>query len=137
MSAVRIHTPGGHGRAVVLLVVGSLFVGSACSGGPSRDITTGVEGMISAGPTCPVERQGQPCPPSPVQAQVEVLAADGRRSAQAASDAGGRFSVLVAPGRYTLHVALAGSFPVCPDTAVTVPDEGTVTRDIVCDSGIR
>jgi hypothetical protein len=138
MSAPRIRKPGSHhGAIVVLLVVGSLFTVNACSSGPSRDVTTGVQGTISAGPTCPVEREGQPCPPSPVEAHIDVIASDGRRSAQAASDADGRFSVLVVPGRYTLHVSGTGPFPVCPDTAVAVPDEGTVTRDIVCDSGIR
>ncbi len=134
---MEVRTPGRCVRVAVPLLVGSLFIGTACSGGPSHDITTGVEGTVSAGPTCPVEREGQPCPPLPVQAQVNVIAPDGRRSAQAASDADGRFSVLVAPGHYTLHVSIARSFPVCPDTAVTVPDEGTVTSDIVCDTGIR
>jgi hypothetical protein len=138
MSALEVRMPGGFVRlAVLLLVVGSLFVGTACSRGVHRNITTGVEGTITAGPTCPVEREGQPCSPSPVQVQIEVLAAGGRLSAQAASDADGRFSVLVAPGRYTLHVSGTKPFPVCPDTAVTVPDEGTVTSDIVCDTGIR
>jgi acetyl esterase/lipase len=137
MGTAAICTLGRRSRAA-LLVVGWLFIGCACAVGPSRDLTTGVEGTVSAGPTCPVEREGQPCPPSPVAAaRVDVLAADGRRSAQAATDARGQFSLLVAPGRYTLHVALAGPFPACPDTAVTVPDEGTVTSDVVCDSGIR
>ena len=137
MSIDPIRMFGRHHRTAIVLIAGSLFIGSACSSGPSRDITTGVEGTISAGPTCPVEREGTPCPASPIQAQIDVLAADGKRSAQTVSDADGRFSVRVAPGRYTLHVALATAFPRCPDTAVTLPDDGTVGADIVCDTGIR
>jgi hypothetical protein len=138
MSTLRIRTPGRHRRALVLLLVlGLVVIGSACSRRASHTITTGVEGTISAGPTCPVEHEGQPCAPSPVQAQVTVLATDGRTTAHAASDAKGRFRVSVPPGSYTLHVAVPGPFPACPDTAITVPGEATVTSDILCDTGIR
>jgi hypothetical protein len=44
---------------------------------------TGVRGRVTAGPTCPVERPDQPCPPNPVHGRVDVLDAAGRTVADA------------------------------------------------------
>lgn len=98
--------------------------------------TTGVAGRVTAGPTCPVERPDQPCPPAPVNATVEALDGSGRSVARTATDDQGAFTLPLPPGAYTLRVIHDGPFPRCPDTPVTVTD-GETHVDIDCDSGIR
>lgn len=98
----------------------------------------GVEGTVSASPTCPVERADQPCPPRPVQTEVRVVRADGSVAAQASSGADGRFRVEVSPGRYRLEA----DYPSGPGRGCTpvdiVVEAGRFTQaDIDCDIGIR
>lgn len=94
-------------------------------------------GLITAGPTCPVERPNQPCPPRPVTAEVDARTGDGRTAAATHSDGAGRYALTVAPGTYTLVVVTGSTYPRCPNTTVTVQG-GTPTRhDISCDTGIR
>ncbi len=104
---------------------------------PSPPPGTGVYGYVTAGPTCPVERPDQPCPPRPVTAEVDALDASSALVAKGQSDAAGRYSLSLAAGSYTLTVSSGMTFPRCPAIAVTV-HAGTPTRaDISCDTGIR
>jgi hypothetical protein len=99
---------------------------------------TGVRGRVTAGPTCPVERPDEPCPPSPVQGRrVDALDAAGRTAGGATTDEAGDYSILLPPGDYTLRVVIDGPFPQCPETAVTVTPGPPVTTDVECDTGIR
>jgi len=98
---------------------------------------TGVAGRVTAGPTCPVERSDQPCPPNPVAGRVEAIDAAGHTAGSAPTDSVGRYAIRLGPGNYTLRVAIAEMFPVCPETAVSVPAGPVVTVDIGCDTGIR
>src|SRR5438552_3559846 len=89
----------GHGDDVEIANVGLLAVGalvlSACgartglttTGGPATGVVTG---RVTAGPTCPVERVGHPCPPRPVVADVQARAA-GRVVASTRSRADGTY----------------------------------------------
>src|SRR5205814_1656827 len=38
---------------------------------------SGVEGRVTAGPTCPVQRADQPCPDKPVETTLRLLRQDG------------------------------------------------------------
>ena len=98
---------------------------------------TGVRGRVTAGPTCPVERPDQPCPPNPVHGRVDVLDATGRTVADATTDDEGRYAISLPSGQYTLRVLSDGPFPRCPDTAVSVTEASPVTSNIDCDTGIR
>lgn len=98
---------------------------------------TGVHGRVRAGPTCPVERPDQPCPPNPVAGRVDAINAAGRTAGVATTDAVGRYAIALAPGDYTLRVLTEGMFPTCPDTAVLVALGPPLTVDIGCDTGIR
>ncbi len=99
----------------------------------SRD--TGIEGRITIGPSTPVARAGEPNT-RPYQATIAVLDADGREVTRFATDADGRFRVLLAPGTYRLRPEARGPFPRGSET-VTVT-AGTLTHvDIGFDSGIR
>jgi hypothetical protein len=98
---------------------------------------TGVYGLVLAGPTCPVERVGQPCPPQRVAAPVDGRNAAGHTVARTHSDQAGRYRLALAPGRYTLVVVTGGLFPRCPATPVTVLPGPPLRQDIGCDTGIR
>lgn len=89
------------------------------------------------GPTCPIKKPGQLCPPRPVSAGIDPQNARGIIVASTRSDSYGRYSFDLAPGSYTLVVDLSSGFPRCPDTPMPVP-RGMVTRvDGSCDAGIR
>ncbi|HMC71479.1 MAG TPA: carboxypeptidase-like regulatory domain-containing protein [Mycobacteriales bacterium] len=98
---------------------------------------TGVEGLVTAAPTCPVQRPGQSCPPAPVAGTVQAVDATGQLVASAATDGNGAYSLHVPGGSYTLHVNHDGQYPRCPDVPVTVSDGSMTKADIDCDTGIR
>ena len=102
-----------------------------------RPSGTGVYGIVTAGPTCPVERVGQPCPPRPVAAEVDVRNAAGNTVASTHTDSAGRYAVSVSPGSYELLVITGTMFPRCPSSSVTVTSGSPVRTDISCDTGIR
>jgi len=100
---------------------------------------TGVVGLVAAGPTCPVERAGRPCPPNPLP-RVRVLAvgADRRAVAEAVTDADGRFGFELPTGTFMIRVIQSGVLPRCPELSVDVgSDPRPRTVEIDCDTGIR
>jgi hypothetical protein len=102
-----------------------------------RPSGTGVYGLVTAGPTCPVQRVGQSCPPRPVVAEIDVRAPDGETVASTHTDSSGRYAVSVTPGAYTLVARTPTTFPRCPSHVITVR-AGTPQRiDVSCDTGIR
>ena len=98
---------------------------------------TGIYGIVTAGPTCPVERVGQPCPPRPVGGEVEVRNVRGQTVASTHTDSLGRYSLSLKPGRYALAVLIGSVFPRCPSKAVAVTSAVLLRADISCDTGIR
>jgi hypothetical protein len=97
----------------------------------------GVRGQITAGPTCPVERVGQPCPPQPVKAAVTASDSAGAIVGTTRTLPDGRYALALAPGRYTLTADPGNVFPRCPPTLITVPAGAPVEVNIICDTGIR
>ena len=98
---------------------------------------SGVVGRLTAGPTCPVARSDQPCPPNPVVARVEAVDPTGNVAGMTTTDDAGRYAIHLAPGSYTLHVGIDGPFPRCPESGVTVAPGPPITVNIDCDTGIR
>jgi hypothetical protein len=113
--------------AVVFVVV------TAVAGSSTRGT---VVATIDAGPTCPVERVGHPCPPEPVTARVEARDLHGRLAGSTRSDARGRFSLKLARGTFNLRV-LTGVLPRCPLVTVRVRAGKTMRTAVHCDTGIR
>ncbi|MEP6659265.1 MAG: hypothetical protein ABJD24_05040 [Acidimicrobiales bacterium] len=103
----------------------------------SPPANTGAYGYVTAGPTCPVERAEQPCPPRPVTAQIEARDSAGSLVATGPTDAAGRFSLSLRPGYYTLTVSTGAIYPRCPTVDVAVADGVPTRADISCDTGIR
>ena len=98
---------------------------------------TGVYGYVAAGPTCPVERPDQPCPPRPVSARIEARDAQGATVESTQSDAEGRYALDLVAGDYTLVVVAPSAWPRCPDTPAAVRAGSATRTDISCDTGIR
>src|SRR6059036_1847781 len=111
-------------RLRVWLVAGAAVL--ACtSTAPSP--TTGLTGVVTRGPVTPVCRVDVPCD-APFSARFNVQKS-GQRAAQFESDASGRFTVMLAPGSYT--VVPNADAPIISPTlqvkTVSVLDNGTLT----------
>jgi hypothetical protein len=96
-----------------------------------------LHGIVMRGPIAPVCRMGMPCE-EPAVGAVLVFSLDGRVAARARVGAGGRYSVRLAPGTYTVRQAPLPriGFGIRPDRARMV--RGASTRvDFFIDTGIR
>jgi len=111
-----------------ILAVLAIIAAASCGG--STDASAVIEGVVLAGPQCPVMQQGQPCPDEPIPAEVSA----GRYSARAGADGG--FSLEVAPGTYEV-TATSERAMSCDPQRVTVAPQATTTITISCDTGIR
>jgi hypothetical protein len=98
--------------------------------------SSAIEGTITEGPTCPVERVGHPCSPAPVSATVEVIDAAHRIAGTTTSTAEGHFLLQVAPGHYTV-VIVTRTLPRCPTTPAHVQPDMRAEVRVACDTGIR
>ena len=101
------------GLALALVGCASITVsGSGAAGTTTPGTgTSGTQGTLAgdvvAGPTCPVERAEDPCPPKAVpNREVEILGANNAVVATAMTDSKGHFSVALAPGSYTVSVPI-------------------------------
>ena len=98
---------------------------------------TGIEGMVTIGPTCPVERIDSPCPDRPYEATIVVLDSGRHLVAEARSDAQGTFRVPLPPGTYTLSPQSLAALPYAAEQTVTVSPGRFASVHIQFDSGIR
>ena len=124
---------------VLLVTVASVLL-AACGtrtepSTPSSPPTGVVTGRVTAGPTCPLERAGSPCPERPVVAEVQAQAA-GQMIASTRSGTDGTYRLELPDGTYTV-VAITPDVLPCADRTVTVADTQTTIADISCDTGIR
>ncbi len=113
---------------------------STTGGGSIPPYDSGVQGTVSLGPTCPVER----VPPDPACANKPFAAAiivyrTGARAAfvMGNSDTSGKFRFSLPPGSYTLEATSGKVFPRCVSVNVSVPATGYASTTISCDTGIR
>jgi hypothetical protein len=123
-----------------LLVVVLVAAVSACGGSDSSPVSSGVRGVVLAGPQCPVESVESPCPDQPVpDVTVRISTPRGEAVAEARTDSRGRFSVSVPAGSYVVDVLLDS--PGGPGSAapvpVTVEASGFVEVTVPVDTGIR
>jgi hypothetical protein len=103
---------------------------------------SGVDGVALAGPQCPVERLGSPCPDKPVaNATINVQTADRRTNvASAQTDSNGRFVVALSPGDYYLDPQSpdpSRPYPIGKPQTVTVQDGEWTQVTVSYDTGIR
>ncbi len=123
-------------RKLLLALVFFLAI-SGC--GPSSTATpnSGIEGHVTIGPTCPVQRIDNPCPDKAYQATLTVLTPERKKVLQFQTDADGVFQVALEPGEYILHPESPNVMPHAQEQPFTVEVGKFTTVDVVYDSGIR
>jgi hypothetical protein len=100
----------------------------------------GVGGRVTAGPTCPVERPGDPaCAPRMVAGADLVVRGDaGAEIARLTTDGSGLFRLGLEPGEYTLEPQpVEGFMGTAQPTPFTVKVGELTWLDVAYDTGIR
>ena len=106
---------------------------------------SGVEGVVLAGPTCPVERIDSPCPDRPVSLTLGFYTATHSTPASpvatTTSGADGQFRVALPPGTYVVQRACGPQnctqFPSLRPVMVEVRPGGYIRVTLQADTGIR
>jgi hypothetical protein len=119
-------------RAIVAIGLVAAMV--ACGGEPA---TGGVRGTVTAGPTCPVERPGSPCPPGVWTGTVRATSTGGT-TYDTTTDPNGAYELHLPDGTYAVAPVVEGGGPPTPETVtVTVSAGAMQTLDLRLDTGIR
>jgi hypothetical protein len=122
-------------RIIPLLLVLDVLV--SCAGGEAGQGDQGIRGRAVAGPQCPVEIEGSPCPDRPWRGLVVAIRSDTGEAFSVVTDAQGRFELPLLPGTYEVGIGAEGT-PLFakPQTVEVRPDAFTDVR-IAVDTGIR
>jgi Carboxypeptidase regulatory-like domain len=121
-------------RAIAAVVVTLGLIACGTSSAPAT--TSGIFGNVTAGPTCPVEMEGSPCPPAVWTGQVRATDGSGRTFATR-TDERGNFSLSLNPGTYEV-VAVSDGGPSFGEPRPIVVVAGPAQRvDLTVDTGIR
>jgi hypothetical protein len=149
MHTSRRRLPGSWSLALGVFLLSAVVAGcTAPSGGASGSpapsasastIATGVAGRVLAGPTCPVERPGDPaCSPRPVANATLTVRSGDAVVATITTDAGGSYRIALPPGDYTLEAApVAGVMRTPLPMPFSVAATGVTPLDVTYDTGIR
>jgi hypothetical protein len=113
----------------------------ACGNGYGSDSPgpddSGIRGIVLAGPQCPVVVAESPCPDRPWEGTVRISGESGE-VIEVATDAGGRFTVVVEPGAYDVEPVVEEPGPVFGQPeAVTVVEGAFIDVALSVDTGIR
>ena len=120
-------------RTLALAVMTTALVACASS---ARTALGGIEGSVTAGPTCPVEIQGSPCPPSLWTGTVRATAADGTTH-ETETDTAGLYRLALEPGTYTVVPVVDGAGPPTAKPATVTVGDAMQRLDLQVDTGIR
>jgi len=101
------------------------------------DSTTGMVGVATMGPTCPVQHLGQNCTAPFANGKILVLDSSGKELNSFMTDANGNFKLLIAPGRYNLKLAGGAALPRLEQTAIEVAPDHLTQLNLNLDTGIR
>ncbi len=126
-------------RIALAVAVLALVVGACANKTGTGSGSTGIQGEVVIGPTCPVEIAGSPCPPAPLAAKITVKR-DGNVVATLKTGSDGRFRIPLEPGTYTIEAEALKPNPIQfmhPLPPVTVRQDGFTGVTISFDSGIR
>ncbi len=132
---------------LVALAAFVLVLAAACNpgAGPSAIptvtplLTTGVRGLVLAGPTCPVERPGaSPCIRSVSGATLLALDSARHEVGRAVSDTTGAYFLRLPPGTYEMVPQPVEGLMIAPaESTVIVPDGAPAQFNPQYDAGIR
>jgi hypothetical protein len=117
----------------------ALVVLAACGSiGPSgSQRKSGIEGVAVAGPQCPVEVVGSPCPARPVSVTLTVIDSAGGVVTTFTTSADGRFQVELTPGTYMLATRVKNGPQLLRPVTVNVKDGAYTEVRLFLDTGIR
>jgi hypothetical protein len=126
-------------KIVLVLVVAGAFAGIAgCLGPPDAGY---LEGFVTIGPICPVERENVTCPvpPSAYEARKILVSTEEAQVVTIVDiNSDGFYRVALAPDTYNVDINYVG-MDHSPDlpTAVTIIAGQTTVLNISIDTGIR
>jgi hypothetical protein len=121
-------------RLALLLVVLAL---AACGGSGSGDGSSGIRGQALAGPQCPVEIEGSPCPDRPFEGTVIATATGTGEDFTVETDAEGRFELALEPGTYEVSILSDSEPPFAKPQTVEVESGAFTSVTVSVDTGIR
>jgi hypothetical protein len=106
---------------------------------PTPTLSSGIEGNITEGPTCPgpVPMGGTQCQDRPYQATLQVLNSRNQVITQLNTDVDGYFKISLPPGVYIIHPLSGDPFPHAVDQIVSVPADQYTRISIQYDTGLR
>jgi hypothetical protein len=110
---------------------------ASCGGAGSGDGTSGIRGQALAGPQCPVEIQGSPCPPVPYEGTIVATDVESGKDYTVNTDADGRFELPLEPGTYEVSILSDSSPPFAKPQSVTVEPGSFAEITVAVDTGIR
>ena len=128
--------------AVAASIIGACALLAACGSyrfpGGSSPGTGTVTGQVLAVPCAPVEKVDSPCQGRPVPNLDIVFTSDSSHDqVTARTDSGGRYSVQLAAGTWTVSFKNGIIRLIDGPKSVTVEAGGTVVANFLMDSGIR
>jgi hypothetical protein len=107
----------------------------------SKTSDSGIRGTVLLGPTCPVvmDPPDPQCADKPYKTNLVLTTADQSRViTEFGSDANGKFSVKIEPGRYAIRSAAAANIlPYCSHDTFKVEMNKFTDITVSCDTGIR
>jgi hypothetical protein len=121
-------------RFALVLVAVAL---ASCGGEGGGDGTSGIRGQALAGPQCPVEVQGSPCPNLPYEGTVIATDVESGEEFTAETDSEGRFALSLEPGTYEVSIVSETSPPFAKPQTVTVEPDSFTEITVSVDTGIR
>jgi hypothetical protein len=129
---------GVHGiKGWLAVSLGALLAACADASSAGHSGFAHIVGTVTAGPTCPVERVGTPCPDRPVAGASVRAVLHSSVVATSRTDSAGMYRLNVKPGAYTIVATNAGAYPSTAQRAVSVVVGQQATVDLVLDTGIR
>lgn len=129
--------------AVVSVLTAMVLLDLKFSNRPKKILffDSGVEGVVTLGPTCPVMRAGDTsCADKPYAADIQVIAIGSPKSSPFAtveSDEQGKYEIMLPPGEYALQAAGGNVMPRCETKDITIEPAKIIKVDLSCDTGIR
>ncbi|MDP9302459.1 MAG: carboxypeptidase-like regulatory domain-containing protein [Actinomycetota bacterium] len=108
----------------------------ACGRTSGPESTSGIFGTVTAGPTCPVERVGSPCPPAPWVGTVRATD-DAGHGTETRTDDGGNYTLTLQPGSYQVVAVTDGGPPTGKPVTIVVQAGQPMDVDLTVDTGIR
>ena len=118
--------------ATIAVLAGGTVPASACDG------DSGIRGLVTEGPTCPVAHEGETCSGPYAGAEIRVRRArDGQILRRVRTGKHGRFRVRLHPGRYVLDPVNGHPFPHADEKRVRVEDGRFTYVEIDYDTGLR